>query len=176
MANKEDRKAFKVLHGKTKFGMFLKDNGPDLLKTILGVAGTFIPGTSGITEKISGLIEGSTELSEEQKVQAEAYLTVLEIEMKDLADARDMYKNTDHIMADEIANKIIKFNLPVILGLVVTNIAAVMLLEGKGEVIAIVSNFIGIAIGNLFVERQSVVNFFFGSSQGSKDKQEQLNK
>jgi hypothetical protein len=43
-----------------------------------------------------------------------------------------------------------------------------MLLDGKGEVIAIVSNFIGIAIGNLFSERQSVVNFFFGSSVGSK--------
>jgi hypothetical protein len=174
MASKEERKAFKALHGKTKLGMFLQDNGPDLLKTVLGVAGSFVPGASGITNKISSLIKGSNELSDEQKVEAEAYLSILDVEMKDLADARSMYKSTDHVMADEIADKIIKFNLPVIIFLVLANVAAVMLLEGKGEVIAIVSNFIGIAIGNLFTERQSVVNFFFGSSRGSKDKQEKL--
>jgi len=38
------------------------------------------------------------------------------------------------------------------------------------ELVAIVSNFIGITIGQLFNERQAVVNFFFGSSKGSKDK------
>jgi hypothetical protein len=43
-----------------------------------------------------------------------------------------------------------------------------MLLKDEGEVIAIVSNFIGIAMGHLFNERQSVINFFFGSSRGSK--------
>jgi len=83
--------------------------------------------------------------------------------------ARDMYKSTGHEEADRIASHVIKYNLPVILALVVINIMAVTYLE-RGEIIAIVSNFIGMAIHALFNERQSVINFFFGSSKGSRDK------
>jgi len=154
----------------TKVGGFLSDIAPELFKTGLSLASGFLP-DGGLLEKLADKIKTSDEISSEQKVEALAFLT---LDLKDLADARAMYKTTDHKMADTIANRIIKFNLPVIIGLVLANIAAVMLLDGKGEVIAIVSNFIGIAIGNLFNERQSVVNFFFGSSLGSKEKAQEL--
>lgn len=80
-------------------------------------------------------------------------------------------------MQDTIATKIINNNLPFIVLLVLINIAVVYFLRDKeySVLVAAVSNIIGITIGNLFTERQSVVNFFFGSSIGSKDKQDRLN-
>lgn len=73
-------------------------------------------------------------------------------------------------MADNIAKQIIDRNLPLIGILVVINVALVYFLQDRANLIAIASNIIGIAIGNLFSERQAIVNFFFGSSIGSKEK------
>lgn len=79
-------------------------------------------------------------------------------------------------MQDTIATKIINNNLPFIVLLVIINIGVVYFLRDKeySVLVAAVSNIIGITIGNLFTERQSVVNFFFGSSIGSKDKQDKI--
>ena len=73
-------------------------------------------------------------------------------------------------MSDDIAEQIISWNLPVIGILVLANVAIVYYMQENPNLIAIVSQIIGIAIGNLFAERQSIVNFFFGSSLGSKIK------
>ena len=77
-------------------------------------------------------------------------------------------------MADTIAKQIITRNLPIIGILVLVNVALVYFLQDKASLIAIASNIIGVAIGNLFNERQAIVNFFFGSSLSSKDKDEQI--
>jgi uncharacterized protein (DUF697 family) len=159
------KQTFKEIHGQTRLGKLLKDVGPDLLKTILNVAGGLVPGAKGVADTISGLIKTSDQINVEQK---ELVLEAWRLDTEDIQHARKMYIDTDHIQADAIADNVIKFNLPVIGGLVIVNIAAVMLLKDEGEVIAIVSNFIGIAMGHLFNERQSVINFFFGSSRGSK--------
>lgn len=76
----------------------------------------------------------------------------------------------NHEMADVIAKQIISRNLPIIGILVTINIGVVYLMEDKPSLIAIASNIIGVAIANLFNERQAIVNFFFGSSLGSKEK------
>lgn len=78
-------------------------------------------------------------------------------------------------MADTIAKQIISRNLPIIAVLVIVNILVVYFMEDKPSLIAIASNIIGVAIANLFNERQAIVNFFFGSSLGSKEKSERLN-
>lgn len=77
---------------------------------------------------------------------------------------------------DRIAEQIIRFNLPVIFLLVCINIALVYFLRDKeySTLIAIASNIIGVVIGNLMNERQAIINFFFGSSMGSKEKQDKL--
>ena len=77
-------------------------------------------------------------------------------------------------MADTIAQQIISRNLPIIGLLVVINVALVYFLQDKASLIAIASNIIGVAIGNLFNERQAIVNFFFGSSLSSKDKDDHI--
>ena len=77
---------------------------------------------------------------------------------------------------DRIAEQIIRWNLPVIFLLVCINIGLVYFLRDKeySTLIAIASNIIGVVIGNLMNERQAIINFFFGSSMGSKEKQDKL--
>ena len=52
----------------------------------------------------------------------------------------------------------------------------VYFLQDNASLIAIASNIIGVAIGNLFNERQAIINFFFGSSIGSKEKDNEITK
>lgn len=87
--------------------------------------------------------------------------------------AHETYRiNND--MSDRIAEQIIKFNLPVIFLLVIVNIIIVHNFKDNPTLIAIVSNIIGVAMGHLFNERQAIVNFFFGSSIGSKQKTDKM--
>lgn len=83
--------------------------------------------------------------------------------------AHETYQ-TKSDMADDIAKQIITRNLPIIGVLVLVNVLLVYFLKDNASLIAIASNIIGVAIGNLFNERQAIVNFFFGSSIGSKEK------
>jgi len=91
------------------------------------------------------------------------------LDLDNTKDARDMYKKTNHVRADEIADHVMSWNLPIIVVLVLLNIGVVSFVEG-GALIAIASNFIGMAMKQLMSERQTIMNFFFGSSMGSKDK------
>ena len=63
-----------------------------------------------------------------------------------------------------------KYNLVIVFLLVIINVIAVWYLKNDAAVLAIISNFIGITLGALLNERQAVINFFFGSSMGSKNK------
>lgn len=88
---------------------------------------------------------------------------------------RDMYKSTGHEMADEIATRVIKWNLWVVLLAVIIEIGAVLLLDDK-VLIAVISGAIGSITTALLQERQQIINFFFGSSRGSKNKDKLINK
>ncbi len=77
---------------------------------------------------------------------------------------------TNNQQADKIADLVIKWNLPIIAILVLVNILIVYYMQDNATLIAIVSQVIGIAIGKLFSERQAIIDFFFGSSIGSKEK------
>ena len=95
-----------------------------------------------------------------------------QLQAEDLKNARDAYK-VHHEQADEVAKSIMGRNLPTVFFLVLCNIFAVMYaryIELPGELVAVISNLIGVVIGQLLSERQSVVGFFFGSSLGSKMK------
>lgn len=53
-------------------------------------------------------------------------------------------------------------SLLLIITLVVANFGALYLLGDKAELIALISNLIGVVIGALLNERNSVISFFFG--------------
>lgn len=96
-------------------------------------------------------------------------LEVLKIQSQDRASARAMY-GLKNEKADHIASSVMKWNLPVVIALIGINVLAVMYLEAA--VIAIIANVIGFALNSLLNERLTILQFFFGSSQGSKEKDE----
>lgn len=169
----------KKFEDKTKFGKFLSRASSKGLNVISAIGkakdGDFIGAFEDVKKVLSKDPQNDGLLSELIKKKSE-FKSDYDKYLEDIKDARDMYTDTGHKMADQIAGKVINQNLPIIFSLIIINVLSVWLLKGQGEIIAIVSNFIGIAIGHLFNERQSIINFFFGSSRGSKDKSKLLNK
>jgi hypothetical protein len=115
-------------------------------------------------------------LSNDPKLAAELKATLManehEINMapyKDRQNARAMH-NQHPEQADEIANRIMKYNLPYILFLLVANCLAMFFLREFSAILAIISNLIGMTLKSLFDERNCVTGFYFGSSMGSKNK------
>ena len=96
----------------------------------------------------------------------------LEIDMapyKDRQDARVMH-NKHPEQADKIADRVMSQNLPYIFILLIVNVLAVYFLKDQGAIIATISNVLGMTIKSLFDERICVTGFYFGSSMGSKNK------
>jgi hypothetical protein len=115
-------------------------------------------------------------LSNDPKLAAELKATLManehEINMapyKDRKDARAMH-NQHPEQADKIADRIMKYNLPYILFLLVANCLAMFFLREYSAILAIISNLIGMTLKSLFDERNCVTGFYFGSSMGSKNK------
>lgn len=130
---------------------------------------------SGSAEEAIKAIGGNAELAHKLRtslVKNEHDLKLAALE--DLKSARQMYQNTDHKMTDKIADQVIRLNPLFILLLVAANASVILYVENPAVAVA-VGNVIGFSIGQLWQERQAVINFFFGSSQGSKDKTKQLN-
>ena len=118
-------------------------------------------------------ISESPELALEFKIAVMADSHISEqMQADEMKDARGAYK-VHHEQADKVAESIMSKNLITIFVLVLVNIASIAVAKYfnlPGEILAIISNLIGIVIGQLLSERQSVVGFFFGSSLGSKMK------
>lgn len=174
----------------------------DIGKTIGKVApmlGTLLaPVTGGASVAVGALLASALGVENEPEAIAtalkndpDAFIKIKELEFKEADSLRaqvlalakleqDKYNKahetyqTKHDMADKIALQIINRNLPIIAVLVIMNVGIVHLFKDNATLIAIASNVIGISIGNLFAERQAIVNFFFGSSLGSKQKSLQL--
>ena len=98
-----------------------------------------------------------------------------ELYLQDKADARDMYK-VHHEQTDRISERIMSYNLWAILALVMINGLAIYFLKQEAAVLATVSNLMGIVIKSLLDERKEVTGFHFGSSVGSKMKDQKASK
>ena len=174
--NKEDKpekekKKFKD----TGIGKFLKEKAPN----ILGGALELVWDITGreVLENIGKKIKGSNELSEVDKEQAlkllEADLEYAKLENEDRQRASDMYVSKSHTKADEIADLIIRWNLPIIFLLVAGEVAVILLVTNTA-LLAVISSVFGSILTALINERLTVIQFFFGSSLGSKAKQEHI--
>ena len=141
----------------TKIGAFLKDKAPDVLE----VVGDLLPDSGALGVAKNLIKKVAPETSEEFEAMESEFLA-------DIQDAREMYEKTGHEQADKIADKIINWNLLIILALVVIQVLVIMYVDG--QVAAVITGIVGTVVGALINERNTVVNFFFGSSKGSKDK------
>jgi len=120
-------------------------------------------------EEITARLQQDTQLAAQLRVKLiDNEQEIIRLEFADRADARGMYK-VQHEMADRIANWVMKFNLPAIVILLIANCLIVHFVTNPAVSLAI-GNIIGASVQALWQERQSIINFFFGSSQGSKDK------
>lgn len=144
-----------------------------LISNVLGVKGDPMSVMTELTQNPEAVLKlKQIQLDHKQKLE-ELKLEEIRILQKRYESAHQTY-NKNSNMADKIAVQVIRWNLPVIFLLVAGNLYIVDQFKEDPTLIAIASNIIGIAIGKLFSERQAVINFFFGSSIGSKDKDIQI--
>lgn len=161
----------------SKLAKFFTEKHPDLLKNIVGavdIADEFIPPLKIVT----GILN-ATGLSDIDKTEAIEQVEVYDnTEYKeylaDIQNAREMYKEADHGMADAIAKRVIDWNLIIIMALVGIQVLAVYYIEST--IAAVVTGVIGTITGALINERSTVINFFFGSSKGGKDNADVIRK
>jgi len=76
-------------------------------------------------------------------------------------------------MSDRVASTVMRYNLPAIAVLVIIQIACVIIIEDK-TLIAVVSTATGGVITSLINERLMLIQYFFGSSHGSKTKEKTI--
>tara|TARA_R110002167_G_C12205366_1_gene607188 strand:- start:9 stop:518 length:510 start_codon:yes stop_codon:yes gene_type:complete len=154
----------------TRVGNWLRDIGrSDILDKAINMVGDVA--TGDFLGAVKTLIKKDDDISVEQ--EKEAY-KLIELDYQDRAGAREMYK-AENKMADEIAKRVIVWNLWIVFLAIVIEILVVIYMQEK-TLIAIISSAIGGLTTALLQERQQVINFFFGSSIGSKTKDKQLNK
>lgn len=154
----------------TRVGNWLREIGrSDILDKAINMVGNVA--TGDILGAVKTLIKKDDGISPEQ--EKEAY-KLIELDYQDRAGAREMYK-VENEMADSIAKRVIVWNLWIVFIALVIEILVVIYMEDK-TLIAIISSAIGGLTTALLQERQQVINFFFGSSIGSKNKEKQLNK
>ena len=154
----------------TRVGNWLRKIGrSDILETAIAMAGDVA--TGDFLGVVKTLLHKDKGISPEQEKEASK---LIELDFEDRAGAREMYK-TENQMADQIANRVIVWNLWIVFLAIVIEILVVIYMEDK-TLIAIISSAIGGLTTALLQERQQVINFFFGSSIGSKNKDKELNK
>ena len=91
---------------------------------------------------------------------------ITRLQFADLDSARRMYAQ-EHDTADRLARQIMGRNLAAVLVLIGANVAGIYLIKEPTAAVT-AGNVIGASIAYLWNERSQVVGFFFGSSIGSK--------
>lgn len=152
---------YKELTGKTRVGTFLKTVAPEVLELAANITGI------DALEKVGDFIEGSDKLDE--KIKAEA-LRLLELDIQDRDSARKM-----QIAAlgqdDKFSKRFVYYMAAFwsVASVVFFYFAAFT--EVKNE--RIVDTILGFVLGSIVA---TIINFFYGSSQGSKVKDDILSK
>tara|TARA_R110000772_G_C13081561_1_gene417528 strand:+ start:74 stop:580 length:507 start_codon:yes stop_codon:yes gene_type:complete len=148
----------------TDIGNFIRGVKKKVLPSVLNAVGV------GNFAEAIGIISNDSDNAGLSKEEADQFFKLVELEYKDVANARDTYKETDHKVADFVAKKVINYNLWVVIAAILVEVLAVVYIDDK-VLIAIISGAVGGLVTALLQERQQIINFFFGSSMGSKNKQ-----
>jgi len=113
------------------------------------------------------LLYENQELSESVAAQVKAdEMEMTKLMLDDVKSARAMYVDTGHEQANRVSDTVMRYNLPMIIALVLANVAALLYIKDTALAVA-VGNLIGASIQAAWAERQQVLGFFLGSSLGS---------
>lgn len=154
----------------TKVGGFLLQHAPEALDFV----GDYFPPAKTLSRLVAPELAklDADKRGEFYEILETSYEKERAYALENTNAARGIYGKSKE-MADSLANRIMTWNLPVMGLLVIANIGCIMWLEST--LLAVVSNVIGGLLSQLSNERTTVVNFFFGSSTGSKDKDNKNN-
>jgi hypothetical protein len=147
----------------------IKAIAPKALNIATDVASEVFPPMAIVDKLVGEALKGKLNTSDKALIQSEKRLYEEQyiLYISDVQDARQLYKDKSST-ADHIAKGIMKFNLLLIFALVFAEIIVIANVEG--QIAAVITGVIGTITGALINERTTVVNFFYGSSLGSKDK------
>jgi len=151
---------YKEEHGTTKVGDFLRKAAPHILKTV----GTILP-DQGALGVIKNLISSDKEMSATDKLEA---LRLLELDVENTKDARAM--QVAALNQEDLFSKRFVYYLAGFWSVItVLYIFMTTFLEVKNERVA--DTVLGFLLGTIVA---TIINYFFGSSKGSKDKTNKL--
>jgi len=151
---------YKEEHGKTRVGNFLKNTAPH----ILDIIGDVLP-DSGALGIVKNLIDKDDTLSPQQKAEA---INLLKIDLENTKDARDLQKIA--LQQDDLFSKRFVYYLATFWSV----IGASYLFFATFTTVVnpkMADTVLGFLLGTIVA---TIINFFFGSSQGSKDKANEL--
>jgi hypothetical protein len=159
----------------SKVGKFLSEHGAPVLHTVLDVADDIYPPLGLVTKAAEGLgLTGAKkeELNEAIKEYAIDREKHLEMILKDKADARDMQKVALN-QSDNFSKRFIYY-YAIFWGVVSAAFIFIILFAEIPEKNShYVDTLMGFLIGTII---STIIAFFYGSSKGSMDKQEAINK
>jgi hypothetical protein len=146
--------------GKTLIGSFLSKTAPHLLN----IVGDILP-DQGVLGVIGNLISVDNKLTPEQKVEA---LELLKIDLENTKDAREMQRAA--LLQDDLFSKRFVYYLAIFWSVVSSLYFFVATFtEVVNEEMADI--ILGFLLGTV---AGSIINFFFGSSAGSKAKDQKV--
>ena len=148
----------------TNVGRFLrglKDVAPD----ILNIAGA-VTGIDAL-KVLGDKIKGSDSISEQDKIIA---LEMLKIDLADLADARDLQKIALQ-QTDLFSKRFIYYLTIGVFGFSVIIVFLLFFVEIPEKNRDVINFILGVVVGTGLT---GIFQYFFGSSQGSRDKADQL--
>lgn len=161
---KKDKKPFK----ETGIGKFLKEKAPNMLGGALELVGDLTG--KDVLENLGKKIKGSTELSPEDKVEA---MKLLELDLEeyrlDLADRQDARAmNIETVKSDDPLIRRYPYFLSALIIVAAISFGVMLFYVHVPEPNKrLVEMFADVF---LFGGAITVIQFFFGSSKGSKDK------
>jgi hypothetical protein len=134
-----------------------------------GLSGWIVDKLKGSDNSAAKLAGKVIEFAQDATGQDTPEEDLKKLAFEDRKDARKMYQ-VHHGQADQIADRIMKWNLVSILVLVVLQCLSYYYLQDQTELLMAVTSIISMAIKSLFDERKDVTGFYYGSSMGSKNK------
>lgn len=151
------------------------DVGEKTAKAISGIA-QGVTGASSPQEALEKIKADATMASQvRQKIMDQEH-ELKKLYLDDVSNARAMYTQADHTMADKIADNIMKYNVPFVILLVAILVGVNFIPSVTAGVVSMISALVGGIIGKMLDERSQVTGFFLGSSRSSKDKTDQINR
>jgi len=151
---------YKEQHGTTRIGDFLRKTAPH----ITDIVGEILP-DSGALGIVKNLIQKDKKLTPEQKNEA---FKILQIDLENTKDARAM--QVAALQQDDVFSKRFVYYLASFWSVIG---ATYLFLATFTEVVnpKMADTVLGFLLGTIVA---TIINYFFGSSQGSKDKSKEL--